>query len=107
MTRRPRGSKPKVQQKDIPDSLTVGGHKIQIIVDPNMSYDLHGTYFDKKIHINPFHDEIEGTLFHELVHAAMDISGQKDHLSDDQEEAIVKAIENMIAHLIQIKGVQL
>ena len=98
---------PKVQDNQVPEFFLVGGHRIEVDVDPKMGDLLHGSYLNKKIKINPFMDEIEQTIFHELLHAALDISGQNEHLEDNQEEAIIKAIEMMIGHLITVKGVNL
>lgn len=98
---------PLVKDEQMPEFFLVGGHKVDVEIDPKMGESLHGSYLNKKIKINPFLNEIEQTLFHELIHAALDISGQSEHLTEEQEEAIVKSIEMMIGHLIMIKGVKI
>lgn len=42
-------------------------------------------------------DAFAATLFHELCHAALFMTGQSQMLSDEQEEAIVRAIEHGLA----------
>lgn len=107
MARKPKNAKRTIEDSQVPDFFLVGGHRIELEVDPTMSYDLHGLYHDKKISINPFHKEVESTILHELLHAALDISAQNEHLNEDQEEALVRSIENMIGHLLTVKGVNI
>lgn len=43
------------------------------------------------------------TLFHEMVHAAFHISGRNKKLSIRQEEAIVLALEELLAPLLKLR----
>lgn len=43
------------------------------------------------------------TIAHEALHAALHVSGQTELMSDRQEEALVVALENLLAHCFDIK----
>jgi len=43
------------------------------------------------------------TVFHEILHAALYISGQSELLTEQQEEAIVVALENGLSQLYNLK----
>ncbi len=44
---------------------------------------------------------IESTLFHEIIHAALYLSGHSESLKAKKEEAIVLALENALAPLFK------
>ena len=62
-----------------------------------------GQYISRKILIDPDEDEKNTrmlTIFHEAIHAALDIGGVAHALSPDMEEAIVRCIENGLGPLV-------
>lgn len=44
-------------------------------------------------------EQVESTLLHETLHAALYISGQSEHMSEKQEEGVVVALENALKHI--------
>jgi len=86
-----------------PTSISVAGVDFQIKYCKISEYGLYELE-DKVIKIrNTLTDEqIFDTLMHECVHAALDMSGIAYLIDDDQkEEAIVRAIENLLFPVYQ------
>ena len=101
-----RGRKP----HGFPSSAQVFGHKIKIVychVMPKASLDTFGvTYFDTKIiyiWLEQPKDEMEKTLFHELCHMVLFLSGHCWKMKDDDEEAVVRALEHGLYPLYKRK----
>lgn len=46
---------------------------------------------------------LEATLFHEMMHAALFMSGLSQIVTEDMEEAIIRAIEHGLAPHIRLK----
>lgn len=43
-------------------------------------------------------DTLRSTIIHEWLHAVLHVSGQSEHLSDEQEEALVVTMEHAISY---------
>lgn len=88
----------------VPAEVMVGGRKLRVeYVDS-----LEGGYGDLKMSDGLIriamdqHDteeEVFSTLFHELTHYALWLTGHSEAWSDPIEEAVVTALENMLAGL--------
>lgn len=92
-----RGRKP----RGFPSSVQVFGHKVRIVychVMPKTLTDSFGvTYFDTKriyISLEQPRDEMERTLFHEFCHMVLFLSGHSFNMKEDDEEAVVRALEH-------------
>lgn len=78
--------------------IMILGVKVKIKYTSKVLYDgdteLHGSYFadTHTIHISN-HSDVNATLFHECLHAAIQISGVGNLLSAKAEETVVSAIE--------------
>lgn len=75
--------------------IIVLGYKIPITY--KLAGDIDGQYHPdtRKIEINPNStSEIGAIIFHETLHAILDISAANEGLSEEVEERIVRAIEN-------------
>jgi hypothetical protein len=86
-----------------PSSISVAGVDFQIKYCKISEYGLYELE-DKVIKIrNTLTDEqVFDTLMHECVHAALDMSGIAYLIDDDQkEEAIVRALENLLFPVYQ------
>jgi hypothetical protein len=79
--------------------INIAGRKIALEWE---SGDNYGTYYhdEKKITLDPvIRDNPEAlleTLFHEMTHAALKISGVAFGLADGQEEQIVRCLEQLL-----------
>lgn len=96
-------------QSNIPSHVVVLGKKIKIkrhkkLVDTTKR-ELFGLFDSDTmtIHLSrsPLHSE-KSTLLHEILHAIMFITGQNEILEFEQEEAIVRAIENGLFPLVDL-----
>jgi len=83
------------------ESLEILGKTVKIEYKPLLKEGLFGDFDgdSKTIRID---SGLKGTaaseaLFHEMIHAALCISGQSETLTSEQEEGIVVAIENALA----------
>ena len=78
--------------------MKILGIEIAVVLSP--MDDNHGDYNgDKKqIRIDPDQQEEDKltSLWHEMVHALFDITGHAYGLADSHEEALVRAMENMM-----------
>lgn len=79
-----------------PASVSILGKKVAITYKPLKN--LFGNYDinTKTINIdsNLSDRDTKSTLFHEMIHACIDISGQSEHLTEAQIEGVVISIEN-------------
>lgn len=89
-------------------SVMILGQKIKIKYTSKVLYsgsdELHGA-FDADtmtIHISN-NSDIQGTILHELTHAALWVSGAHALINDKTEEAIVLAIENSLKQFFTFK----
>jgi hypothetical protein len=86
-------------KRKLPTSVTVGGIRFQIVYQP-IEDDDHGRmlFDERKILINTFCLDkaslLRETLRHEMLHAALHVSGVA-FMEYYDEEAIVRAIENI------------
>lgn len=80
----------------IPDHVTIGGKRIEVIEDPDLAE--YGTFSPDEwvIRLGPSArvNQFE-TLRHEMIHACFAISGMS-HLRRFEEEAIVRCLENLL-----------
>jgi Zn-dependent peptidase ImmA (M78 family) len=86
------------KKKNKAEYIQILGHVIEVQRIP--LEDLHGFYSseDKLIVINSNYpiESQQQTLFHEILHASLFISGTKFLLDNKQEEAIVRALESAL-----------
>lgn len=91
-------------QKALPESVQIFGRQFKVVVT-NLK-GLHGECDPDKniirIHQGVGVESAKQTLFHEAVHAAFAVSGQSELLKEEQEEAIVRMIENAFLHIVDI-----
>ena len=89
-------------KKKLPKHLNILGYKIPVKL--TSLDESHGEYTTEprmiKINDEPTHDW-GSTLFHEACHTSLEISGLREILGSDKEEAIVRCIENAIWPLIE------
>ena len=82
---------------NLPDYIMIGGKKVQIIIK---DMDLIGQYISDqdgaRIFLKKDQPNLLDALFHELVHACLDISGVGYLFDEGQEEAIVRCLENIL-----------
>lgn len=103
-----RGRKP----RGFPSSLKVFGHTIKILYChkmPKNYMDCYGVCFfnEKRIYLSLDQpkDELERTLFHELCHMFLWLSGHRFKLNDEDEEALVRALEHGVLPLYKRRRV--
>jgi hypothetical protein len=86
-----------------PTSITVGGVPFKITYPAKMDEGQVGesNAMERTIQIksNQKGDEFERTLLHEVVHAAMGISGVSELFDEKVEEAVVICLENSLHSL--------
>lgn len=92
----------------VPVTVSVGGFKFRVEYPdaiPDESGDLSGNCTVSTLTIkisktqNPTPEIVLRTLFHELVHAALGLTGHSEMLGEKHEEGITYALENMLAGL--------
>lgn len=80
------------------------GYKIKIKQRKKLSedgVDLYGRYCPEKKEIHLLdHEKWRETLFHEIVHCVLDITGAVEGLGDEKEEQIVVAVTSGVFPLI-------
>lgn len=94
-----------------PVKFMVGGYPIkidykeQLVDDDNEHYSgemvkyKHQMNISKAAHTkNP--RKLFSTIFHELIHTALEITGHSEGMKEEDEEKLVYAIENMLAPLL-------
>ena len=92
-----------------PKSLVIGGRKVKVVMKDELKADdgeeAFGLFSDGLIEISRGtpQDEMVATLLHECIHAALSVSGVGGLLSDQQEEAVCRAVE-LIAPNIYFKS---
>ncbi len=101
-----RGRKP----KGFPSKIHVFGYDVEIIYCSEMPKrigDVFGITYqnEKKILINLDQDlkEMEKTVFHEICHMVLFLSGHKFAMEEGQEEAVVRALEHGLLPLYKRK----
>lgn len=96
--------KREVIQKALPNKISILGKEFKVVVTALKG--LHGDCdVDKRvirIHQNSTVESARETLFHESLHAAFAVSGLKEIITDEQEEAIVRMIEHSIYHIVDV-----
>jgi len=89
-----------------PTSLTVLGQRLAIeYVKAPLDLDETQGFYDPSRRLIRVLDEEgwEATLFHELVHAVLSITGHTETLGEKAEEAIVRALEHGLAPLVRFR----
>jgi hypothetical protein len=91
-------------QAVLPKSITVLGKQFEVIVTnlKGLHGDCDATKGVIRIHQNCTIEVARSTLFHEAIHAALDVSGQGEMLREDQEEALVRMLEHTFYHIVDI-----
>tara|TARA_R110000796_G_C14350083_1_gene411474 strand:- start:233 stop:547 length:315 start_codon:yes stop_codon:yes gene_type:complete len=92
-----------------PSSVLVGGHKLKIVwrIDSG-GEDLFGTYStDKKVitlfkNNNPNEEVAWSTLYHEMLHASLEMGGLSYMLGDSLEEAVVRNFDSLMLPALKI-----
>lgn len=88
----------------IPDHVIIGGKRIEVIEDPELSD--YGSFNADEwtIRIGPSErmDRHE-TLRHEMIHAAFAVAGLS-HLRKFEEEAIVRCLDNLLFPALEQLG---
>lgn len=91
-----------------PASITILGYIFEIKYVDDMPDGQHGEMdADKKvikINTNSQGEELHATLFHEATHAALFLTGWNERLGEQEEEALVRALEHSLAPLYRLKG---
>jgi hypothetical protein len=80
----------------IPDHVTIGGKRIEVIEDPDLAE--YGTFspdewiirLGPSAKVNPLE-----TLRHEMIHACFAVSGLS-HLKRFEEEVVVRCLDNLL-----------
>lgn len=92
-------------QSELPSSVSILGRELKVTVT-NLK-GLHGDFsLDKsliRIHQSVPVESAKDTLFHEMIHAALAISGHNEMLTEGQEEAIVRMMEHAFSGYFDIK----
>lgn len=92
-------------RKRPPRVVTVLGTKIQVRTFKHLTldgYDLLGRFESDKMLISLLkRDEWRALLFHEMIHAALYLSGAGEGLTMTKEESIVVALENALLPLMK------
>lgn len=103
-----RGKKP----YGFPSKVTLFGVSIKIIYCtqmPKQDQDCMGlTYYTEKyiyINLEQTRAEMEQTLFHEFCHMLLFLSGHSFRLSEEDEEAVVRAMEHGVLQLYKRKRI--
>lgn len=86
----------------LPKEVEILGRKIRVVWADLEGEDLHGKFQHDTIKIasDPTNN-VMSTLFHECIHASLDVAGHTANLSEGLEEAIVVCIENALYPLIE------
>ena len=97
---------------NLPESIQLLGHTIHITTEEARRLpDAAGAYTPdtRTIWLDYNHPDpvMVSTLFHELLHAVLDITGHSARLDADTEEALVTAIENGLGPLVGLRGVDI
>ena len=105
---------PKVKKgrrpKGLPSFISIYGYDVEILyctVMPKGYDDTFGiTYHNEKriyINLDQPRDEMERTVFHEICHMVLFLSGHKYAMEDGQEEAVIRALEHGLLPLYRRK----
>lgn len=101
---------PKKQQ--LPKTIKILGRNFEINYKPNLKEEdgnyLYGETFGRDLRID-INSSIslqmqKDTLFHEAIHAALEVSGLTGLLDDKLEEAIVTCLEHAFAHIVDVSA---
>ena len=88
----------------LPKEISILGKPFKITVTnlKGSHGDCNEDTYEIRIHQNLEIEQARMTLFHESIHAALAISGHKQMLKEDQEEALVRMLEQTYADCIDI-----
>tara|TARA_R110000824_G_scaffold160591_1_gene335481 strand:- start:2029 stop:2343 length:315 start_codon:yes stop_codon:yes gene_type:complete len=92
-----------------PSFVLVGGHRIKIVWRfDSVGEDLFGIYStDKKtitlfLSNNPDSETAWGTLYHEMLHSALEMGGLSYVLGEGLEEAIVRNFDSLMLPALKV-----
>jgi Zn-dependent peptidase ImmA (M78 family) len=89
----------------LPKSLLISGHKF--IVECSELEEMYGDcdVQQRKIRINSSKSSEKQweTLFHEVIHAILGISGHSELLKEDGEEALTRLLEHQLWPLVEFR----
>lgn len=94
--------------KLVPRTIQIAGKKIKISFDADdanwgeYSYDDYNIKLRKEICTNQNLSKLGTTIFHEVVHCILGVSGLNEIMDERQEEGIVRALENHLYPLLPI-----
>lgn len=98
-----------------PDHVYVLGERFRVELVPKLhdedGEELAGDTvgFNKRIRINADYDTPRKwqILMHEILHAALHVSGPGEVIDDDMEECVVQSLEHALTQFIKVHGRQL
>lgn len=101
-----RGKKP----KGFPSRVPIYGYDVEIIYCKDMPRGYSNTFGltyhnEKRIYVNldQNREEMERTVFHEICHMVLFLSGHKYAMEEGQEEAVIRALEHGLLPLYRRK----
>lgn len=86
-------------KRKIPSQVMIGNRKIRVIVKKLKQAHAEYDSDDYAVYIDPAtlaREDCDSYIFHELVHAALHISGVDNVLDIKQEEAICWALQHLL-----------
>lgn len=88
----------KITPPNLPNEITVLGQTFQIRLVPSVDDDGTCDGPNRMITVSETQTQAEAdsTLLHEIIHAALFVSGHAETLGDDREEGIVLALEHAL-----------
>lgn len=97
-------AKKKALIDNLPSTVIIFGKQFDVQV--TRLKDLYGDFSESKRLIR-IHQELDieaarETLFHEALHAAFAISGQRELLDEKHEEGLVRMLEHAFYHMLDI-----
>ena len=95
----------------VPVSIPIGGRNVRVeyleqVFDDDGITPLSGATVGDPVYIqismteNKSPDAIKATLYHEMCHVAFELTGHHELLTEQQEEAIVVALESMLSPVL-------
>lgn len=101
----------KGQTMRVPVMVPIGGRNVRIeyleqVIDDDGVTPLSGATLGDPVYIqisktaNTSAESVKSTIYHEMVHVAFQLTGHHEILTEQQEEAIVVALESMLSPVL-------